>query len=105
MELSDKMLFLGTLLGEDLDDGTLLSYLELAGEIIVAKAFPFAESKMEVPSKYARKQCEIAAYLYNKRGAEGEISHSESGISRSYESASVPDSMLKGIIPQCKVVS
>ena len=40
-----------------------------------------------------------AVYLLNKRGAEGETAHSENGISRSYESADIPESMLSGIIP------
>ena len=36
------------------------------------------------------KQIEIAVYLYNKQGAEGQTAHSENGISRTYESADVP---------------
>ena len=45
------------------------------------------------------KQIEIAVYLYNKQGAEGQTAHSENGISRTYESADVPESMLRGIAP------
>jgi hypothetical protein len=42
---------------------------------------------------------EIAAYLLNKRGAEGQTSHSENGISRGYESGSIPESMLSDVLP------
>ena len=34
----------------------------------------------------------------------GETAHSENGISRSYESATVPDSMLKHITPHASVL-
>jgi hypothetical protein len=52
-----------------------------------------------VPSKLEYKQCEIAAFLLNKRGAEGQTSHSENGVSRSYEGATIPPSMLADITP------
>ena len=42
--------------------------------------------------------------MLNKRGAEGQTSHSENGISRSYENADIPESMLKSIIPFCGVL-
>jgi len=49
-------------------------------------------------------QLEIATYLLNKRGAEGQTAHSENGISRSYESADVPSSMLNQIVPHCGII-
>ena len=103
-EVSEKLLTLRTMVGEG-DDATLLSYLALAAAKIVAKAYPFDDEPHDVPAKYGMLQVEIAAYLYNKRGAEGELSHTETGISRSYEAASVPDSMLKAVKPFCGVVS
>lgn len=80
------------------DTAALSAYLDLAGEKICNKCYPFS-NKRDVPERYHALQVEIACYLLNKRGAEGETAHSENGISRSYESASVPDSMLKNIIP------
>lgn len=77
----------------------LSAYLDLAGEKICSKCYPFHPEKRRVPSQYHYLQVEIACYLLNKRGAEGETAHSENGISRSYESASVPDSMLKSVVP------
>ena len=82
-------------------DDILKAYLHLAGHKILKRAFPYDESITEVPNRYGYLQCEIAAYLLNKRGAEGEILHSENGIARTYESAGVPDSMLESIIPHC----
>ena len=82
-------------------DDILKSYLTLAGQKILSRAYPYDHTVTEVPQRYSVLQCEIAAYLLNKRGAEGETSHSENGISRTYESADVPDSMLSDVIPHC----
>lgn len=82
----------------------LISYLSLAGQKILNRAYPYDDTVTEVPRRYGVLQCEIAAYLLNKRGAEGEVSHSENGISRTYENADVPDSMLSDVIPHCGLV-
>lgn len=89
---------LSALTGET-DDNILLTFLDIAGGKILEKCYPYHCDRRDVPEQYHLTQLEIAVYLLNKRGAEGETTHSENGISRSYESASVPDSMLKGIVP------
>jgi hypothetical protein len=103
MENSEKLKLLRTMVGQTDDanwtDAVLLAYLDIAGRAIITRAYPFKNDVNEVPDKYNTLQCEIATYLLNKRGAEGETSHSENGVSRSYESASVPESMLKSVIP------
>ena len=88
--------------GEWVDD-TLRSYLKIAGSKILHRAYPYDDTVTEVPTRYGYLQCEIAAYLLNKRGAEGEISHSENGISRTYGNADVPEDMLKEVIPKVGV--
>ena len=100
---NEKVLILQTMTSES-DYPTLLAYLSLAAETVLNRCFPFGSDKKEVPGKYCNKQIEIACYLLNKRGAEGQLSHTENGISRSYESASVPESMLKDITPFCGVI-
>lgn len=89
---------------EGWSDDILKAYLLIAGQKILERAYPYEESVTEVPHRYGYLQCEIATYLLNKRGAEGETSHSENGISRTYENADVPDSMLKDVIPHCGFV-
>lgn len=76
------------------------AYLANAGRIVVNLAFPFGTGNEVVPDKYAYEQIEIALYLLNKRGAEGEISHSEGGISRTYEAADIPVSLRSRITPR-----
>ena len=84
---------------DEQDDLTLKFYLSLAKDIILGRLYPFRTDAVEMPKKYDSVQVEIAAYLLNKRGAEGETTHSENGLSRTYESAEVPESMLKRIVP------
>lgn len=84
--------------------GIVLAYYKMAKEIVINKAFPFKNDVTEIPPKYTGNLIEIAVYLLNKRGAEGETAHSENGISRTYGSASVPDEMLKKIIPSVGVL-
>lgn len=86
------------------DAGVVLAYYKMAKEIVINKAFPYKTTVTDVPPKYTGVLIEIAAYLLNKRGAEGEIAHSENGISRTYGGASVPDEMLNKIIPTVGVI-
>lgn len=89
---------------EGWSDDVLNAYLTIAGKKIIERRYPYDDSITEVPNRYSVLQCEIATYLLNKRGAEGEIAHSENGISRTYESATVPESMLRDVIPICGVI-
>ncbi len=88
------------------ENDLLLMYLADAERAILNHLYPMNEDVAHtLPTRYESRQVEIAAYLYNKRGAEGEISHDENGISRSYENGSIPDSMLSDIIPYGSVIS
>lgn len=89
--------------GDDTDD-ILSTYLKLAARKIIARAYPYDKDAAEVPKQYDFLQCEIAAYMLNKRGAEGQKIHSENGITRQYENADVPASMLRVVTPYCGVI-
>jgi len=103
MTEQEKLTALKAMVGGSDTDEVLSTYLLIAGKKIIARAYPYKDDVTEVPSKYDTLQLEIAAYLLNKRGAEGQTSHSENGISRSYENADVPASMLKAITPHVGV--
>ena len=85
------------------EDAMLTSYLALAADKILNKAYPY-ETVTEVPARYHYLQVEIAAYMVDKKGADYQTSHSENGITRTYESPDVPPSMLKSIIPHCGAI-
>ena len=89
---------------ENWSDDVLISYLTIAGRKIINRAYPYDDEVTEVTRRYGYLQCEIACYLLNKRGAEGQTGHSENGVSRSYESADVPESMLSEVIPHVGVL-
>ena len=104
----EKLTLLRVMVGQlnagDWTDDVLISYLAIAGRKILNRAYPYDDTVTEVPRRYGYLQCDIAAYLLNKRGAEGQTAHSENGISRSYESADVPESMLCEVIPHVGVL-
>ncbi len=100
MTKAQKMDVVKTFVGNVETDEMLSTYLKLAGSKIISKAYPFKNDVTEVPAEYDMLQCELAAFLINKRGAEGQTSHSENGISRGYESER---SYLKQVVPRCEV--
>ena len=103
----EKLSLLRVMVGQpnegDWSDEVLNFYLQIAGQKIINRAYPYDDTVREVPRRYGYLQCDIAAYLLNKRGAEGQTAHSENGISRSYESADVPESMLDEVTPHVGV--
>jgi hypothetical protein len=56
-------------------------------------------------SRWNELQIQIAIFLWNKQGAEGETEHVENGVTRVYENADIPDSLLNDITPLAEVVS
>lgn len=100
---TEKIEMVKSMTGET-SDGVVSAYLKIAGNKICRKAYPFDPTVTEVPEQYSLLQVEIAVYLLNKRGAEGEAAHSENGISRTYENGDVPASMLRQIVPMCGVL-
>lgn len=69
------------------------AYLAAAEKAVVNLAFPFGNGTDVMPEKYEYEQIEIALYMLNKRGAEGELAHSEGGTTRTFETADIPVSL------------
>lgn len=92
-------------------DVLLQDILDSAKAAILSRRYPYEDYPVDdtgetiLELRYFDLQIRIAIYLYNKRGAEGQLSHSENGISRSYESADIPESMLKAVTPYVGVPS
>ena len=100
---AEKLTMLKAMTGEE-NESVLSTYLSIAGNKVLKRAYPFNSTVTEVPDRYAYNQVEIAAYLVNKRGAEGETAHSENGISRSYEDGDVPPTLLREIGPCASLI-
>ena len=104
----EKLSMLRVMVGQpnegDWSDDVLISYLNIAGQKIINRAYPYDDTVVDVPRRYSYLQCDIANYLLNKRGAEGQLAHSENGITRTYQSADVPESMLSEVSPHVGVL-
>lgn len=78
--------------------------LEAAKGIILEVRFPCSSDYHEdVEEMYHSLQVSIALELYNKMGAEGQLSHSENKISRTYSSGDVSLALISRITPKCGV--
>lgn len=83
------------------DEALLTPYLNAATDAVRRRLYPFGNGTEVLPDGYESRVLEIAVYLYNRRGSEGETSHDEGDVSRTYEAAGVPPSMLADIRPFC----
>lgn len=99
----EKRTMLEAITGET-EEAVLSTYLTLAAGVVLRKAFPFGDGTETVPAKYDTIQIEIAAYMLNKRGAEGESAHSENGVTRYYEDGDIPPTLLRRILPVGEVL-
>lgn len=81
------------------DENILFDCLESAKRGILARRFPYHEWPKNLPDQYLDLQFRIAMDLYNKIGAEGQISHSENGIARTWESSWISKQLLSEVVP------
>lgn len=108
-ELSD--IFSKTV-GEDGASDYARYAIESAIQEVVRRRYPFlgqlglTQEKAELialPPGYTMVCIRIAEYLFNKQGAIGELAHSETGTSRTYESGDIPRSLTWTILPMAYV--
>lgn len=91
-------------LSADQDVDLLAELLNSAESAIMARRFPFGYSgNEEMPEQYSDLQLRIAMDMYNKIGAEGQLSHSENGVQRTYESSWISESLLSEVVPRVGV--
>ena len=90
--------------GNEPDEDILEDCIDTAKAAILNRRFPFGDWPEEVETRYQDLQFRIAMDLYNKIGAESELSHTENGISRTYESSWISKQLLDEITPYCGMV-
>ena len=85
------------------DEDLITLYLDMAAQKMLARLYPFDPTKtaLDIPPIYDMTQVELAARLYARAGAEGEISHNENGINRSYKTVDDED-ILSRLVPFCR---
>ena len=89
---------------ENVPDAELEDILESAKAVILSRRFPFGEVPDEIETRYKDLQIRIAVEMFSKQGAEGQLSHSENGISRSFSSAGVSEELLREITPKGGII-
>lgn len=103
MALYNELERLREIVGEGDDDAVLQNYLQQAHDAILNRMYPYMSedeyAATDVPARYSMKKVRIAAYLMNKRGAEGESRHSENGVDRTYRSSDIPPDLLYDVLP------
>lgn len=100
---SQMLARLKALTGES-DEELLTALLQITEARVRNRLYPFDDTRTSIPEIYSESILEIAVYLYNRRGSEGELAHDEGDIRRTYASASIPAEMLSGIVPYCGVI-
>lgn len=75
-------------------------YLNLAMNTMLERLYPYDANKTsgDVPVRYDTIQCELAARYFLRRGGQGEMSHEENGVNRSYASVDDED-ILRRLTP------
>ncbi len=88
----------------DATDEVVAVYLHLACSAMIERLFPYDSEKSaeDLPERYDTIQCELAARYFLRRGGQGEMSHEENGINRSYASVD-DDDILSRLTPFAKV--
>lgn len=77
-------------------------YIQLATAKIRNRLYPFGNGDQNIPERYHMTVCELAARMYLRKGSEGEVSHNENGVNRSYANVDDAD-ILSRIIPNAGV--
>ena len=104
MDGSAKTLLVRTLVENDAEatENVIAVYLNLAGNAMLERLYPFDTTKTEVPDRYETLQCELAARYFLRRGGQGEINHEENGINRNWARVDDAD-ILQRLTPFAKV--
>lgn len=102
---AEKIAIVKTLVENDAaaTDALVTVYLADAESAILRRRYPFAVPASYDLSAYEMLQCKLAARYFLRRGAEGEKTHNENGVNRSYGSVNDED-LLCEVIQVAKVV-
>lgn len=88
--------------GTDLTDAEIAPFLIVASDIILNKYDPYGNTT-EMPVKYDVLQCRIANFMLVKQGAEGEIQHTENGVTCIYGQSDIPVELMRQVVPKAGV--
>lgn len=104
MTSEEKKSAVKVLISPDTDtDEVIDMMLSLSENMILNRMYPYGYPEGTIiPPRYENIQIQLAVEIYSKRGAEGQVSHSENGISRTWPEKS---QLLRQIVPNCGSVT
>ena len=90
MTIEEKIVEMGKAIAPDVAENEVLeSELLTAESMILNKMYPFGyEEGKVIPTRYERLQIKLAVELYSQRGAEGQLSHGENSVTRTWPEVS-----------------
>lgn len=88
MTIEEKMIEFNKGIAPDVAENDVVESELLAAEaMILNKMYPFGyDDEAVVPKRYERLQIKLAVELYSQRGADGQVSHGENGVTRIWPS-------------------
>jgi hypothetical protein len=103
MTNEEKIERVKVLISPDTASNNLLFYLlEQSEGIILNRRYPFGTPEgASLSPLHEQIQLRMAVELFNKMGADGQITHTENGIMRTWEAGDVSPSLLRQIVPVC----
>ena len=98
---------------EEPDEAVFLDCIETAKNAILSVRFPYGEfptrkvvhedgtttEETYVEKRYEDLLYRVSVDLYNKSGAEGQLGHTENGVSRQFESSWISEQLLREVTP------
>lgn len=106
---TEKLTTVKSLLGitGNTEDALLTTYLSLASAEILSALYAVngnVPSGATMPPKYETTQIMAVVEGYSQRGAEGETTHDENGINRTFRNADMTEYIRRSVTPYVKVV-
>lgn len=93
---------------DEVDEELLGALVSDARDLILTRRHPFSEDPLAEAwePRYDRLACDIAAFMWEKMGAEGQTASRENGIYRAWDAADayVPAGLLRRVTPIAAVV-
>lgn len=107
MTNEEKIAKLEVLISPDTASDDLLLYLlEQAEGICLNRRYPFgAPEGASLSPLHEQIQLRVAVEIFSKMGADGQLSHQENGVMRTWEAGDISPSLLRAIVPVCSSVT
>jgi len=102
---TSEMIAMVKALTDETDEDTISAFLSMAGKKIARYGDPYRTMDEEAfLAMYPDVVIDAAAYMLNKRGWDYQVTYTENGVRREYETGDLPASVLRRVTPICGAV-